>query len=73
MELLESISGFSKEKARDLIMKRVENDLEVEITSMVKEREIEAKLEVDKKAKDMLVMTMQKYASDVTNEKQFQL
>ena len=69
MELLESISGFSKEKARDLIMKRVENDLEVEITSMVKEREIEAKLEVEKKAKDMLVMTMQKYASDVTNEK----
>ena len=69
MELLESISSFSKEKARDLIMKRVENDLEVEITSMVKEREIEAKLEVDKKAKDMLVMTMQKYASDVTNEK----
>ena len=69
MELLESITGFSKEKARDLIMKRVENDLEVEITSMVKEREIEAKLEVDKKAKDMLVMTMQKYASDVTNEK----
>ena len=69
MELLESISGFSKEKARDLIMKRVENDLEVEITSMVKEREIEAKLEGDKKAKAMLVMTMQKYASDVTNEK----
>ena len=69
LDLLESISGFSKEKARDMIMKRVEADLEVEITSMVKEREIEAKLEVDKKAKDMLVMTMQKYASDVTNEK----
>ncbi len=69
LELLEDISGFSKEKARDMIMKRVEADLEVEITSMVKEREVEAKLEVDKKAKDMLVMTMQKYASDVTNEK----
>ena len=69
LQLLESISGFSKEKARDMIMKRVERDLEVEITSMVKEREAEAKLEVDKKAKDMLVMSMQKYASDVTNEK----
>ena len=69
LEMLENISGFSKEKARDMIMKRVEADLEVEITSMVKEREIEAKLEVDKKAKDMLVMTMQKYASDVTNER----
>lgn len=69
LELLESISGFSKDKARDMIMKRVESDLEVEITSMIKEREIEAKLEIDRKAKDMLVMTMQKYASDVTNEK----
>lgn len=69
LELLENISGFSKEKARDMIMKRVESDLEVEITSMIKEREIEAKLEIDRKAKDMLVMTMQKYASDVTNEK----
>ena len=68
LQLLESISGFSKEKARDMIMKRVESSLEVEITSMIKEREAEAKLEVDKKAKDMLVMTMQKYASDVTNE-----
>ena len=68
LQLLESISGFSKEKARDMIMKRVESALEVEITSMIKEREAEAKLEVDKKAKDMLVMTMQKYASDVTNE-----
>ena len=69
LELLESISGFSKDKARDMLIKRVEDDLEVEITSMIKEREIEAKLEIDRKAKDMLVMTMQKYASDVTNEK----
>jgi ribonucrease Y len=69
MEILEKISGFSKEKAKDMIMKRVEGDLEVEITSLIKEREAEAKLEVDRKAKDMLVMSMQKYASDVTNEK----
>lgn len=69
MEMLESISGFTKEKAREMIMSRVESALEVEITSMVKEREMEAKLEIDKKAKDMLVSSMQKYASDVTNEK----
>jgi len=68
-ELLESISGFSKEKAHNLIMKRVESDMEVEITTYIKERQAEAKLEVDRKAKDMLVMSMQKYASDVTNEK----
>ena len=69
MEMLESISGFSKEKAHDLIMKRVEGEMEIEVATYIKERESEAKLEVDKKAKDMLVMSMQKYASDVTNEK----
>jgi len=69
LDLLEKISGFSKDKARDMIMKRVEADLEVEITSMIKEREVEAKLEVDRRSKEMLVMSMQKYASDVTNEK----
>lgn len=69
LELLESISGFSKEKAHDLIMKRVESDMEVEIAAYIKEQEAETKLDVDRKAKDMLVMSMQKYASDVTNEK----
>ena len=42
---------------------------QVEISFIwLKKEKSEAKLEVDKKAKDMLVMTMQKYASDVTNE-----
>lgn len=68
LELLESISGFSKDKAHDLIMKRVEADMDVEIASYIKEREAETKLEVDKKAKDLLVSSMQKYSSDVTNE-----
>ena len=68
IELLEKISKYSKEQAHDLIMKRIESEMENEIASYIKEREIEAKLEVDKKSKDMLVMSMQKYASDVTNE-----
>jgi ribonuclease Y len=68
IKLLESISGFSKEKAHDLLMKRVESEMENEIAAYIKEQEAEAKLEVDKKAKDLLVMSMQKYASDVTNE-----
>ena len=67
MEKLESIAKFSKEKAHDLIMKRVESDMEVEIAEYIKEREAEAKLEVDNKAKDLLVSSMQKYSNDVTN------
>ena len=67
MEKLESIAKFSKEKAHDLIMKRVESDMEVEIAEFIKEKEAEAKLEVDEKAKNLLVNSMEKYSNDVTN------
>ena len=68
LKLLESISGYSKEKARDLVMKKVEESMTLEIAAYIKEKEAEAKLEVDKKSKNMLVESMQKYASDVVEE-----
>ena len=68
IDLLSKISGLDKEKAKDLIMKKVEEDISNEIVSYIKEREDEAKLISDKKAKEMLVSSMQKYASDVSNE-----
>ena len=68
LEMLENISGYSKEKAKNEIMKKVEASMNLEISEYIKERETEAKLEADKKAKSILVTSMQKYASDVTNE-----
>lgn len=68
LEELERISGFSKEQAKESIMKIVEEKMSKEIATFIKERETEAKLDVDTKAKEMLVACMQKYAADVTNE-----
>ena len=68
IELLEKISGFSKDKARELVMKKVEEDMSREISVYLKEREDEAKLEADRKAKDILVSSMERYANDVTSE-----
>ena len=68
IELLEKISGFSKEKARDMVLKKVEEEMNKEISIYLKEREDEARLEADKKAKEYLVSSMQRYASDVTSE-----
>lgn len=68
METLEKISGFSKEKAKAVVMKKVEESTAKEIAGYIKEREQEAKLEVDRKSKQMLVTTMEKYAADVANE-----
>ncbi len=68
LDLLQEISGISREKAKEMVMTKVREAMSLEIASYIKERENEAKLEVDKKAKDLLVSSMQKFASDVSNE-----
>ena len=68
LDLLEKISGISKDKAKEMVMTKVREAMSMEIAAYIKERENEAKLEVDKKAKDLLVSSMQKFASDVANE-----
>ena len=54
-------------------MKKVEEDMNIEIANYIKEREDEAKLKVDKSAKEMLVATMQRYSSDVSNSKAYSI
>ena len=68
MDLLESISGYSKERAKDEVLKKVEEMMDLEVANYVKDRESEAKLEADRKAKTLLVSCMEKYAGDVANE-----
>ena len=68
LEKLEKISGLTKEQARKNIMAIVEETMTKEIAAYIKDKEAEAKLDVDKKAKEMLITSMQKYSSDVTNE-----
>ncbi|MEG2322179.1 MAG: ribonuclease Y [Bacilli bacterium] len=68
VELLEKIAGYSKNQARDLVMKKVEEMMNLEIGAYIKDREVEAKLEVDKKAKSLLVSSMQKYSGDVASD-----
>jgi len=68
LEMLEKISGLSKIEAKDLIMKQVESSISLELAAYIKDRESEAKLEADKKAKSLLISCMQKYAGEVSNE-----
>lgn len=68
MEMLEKIACYTKEEARKIILSQVEESMSLEIASIIKEKQAEAKLAVDKNAKSMLVSSMQKYASDVASE-----
>ena len=68
IDLLDKIAGYSKNQAREMVLKKVEEMMNLEIAAYIKDREAQAKLEVDKKAKNLLVSSMQKYASDVASE-----
>lgn len=68
IKLLESIAGYSKNQAREMVLKKVEEMMNLEIAAYIKDKEAEAKLEVDRKAKAMLTSSMQKYAGDVASE-----
>ena len=68
LELLEKISGFSKVKAKDLVMKQVKENMTKEISEYIREQENEAKLTADKTAKEMIVTSMQKYAADIASD-----
>ena len=68
LELLEKISGFSKDKARELVMSKVKENMTKEISEYIKEAENEAKLVADKQARELIVTSMQKYAADIASD-----
>lgn len=65
---LERVAALSKEDAKDMIMKSTEEELDHELTVMVKESEQRAKDEADRKAKDILSLAIQSCAADQVSE-----
>ncbi|WP_033544075.1 ribonuclease Y [Planococcus sp. CAU13] len=61
---MERISSLTREEAKSIILEQVENELSTDIAAMVKESEIRAKEESDKKAKNILSLAMQRFAAD---------
>ena len=61
---LERISNLTREQAKAIILGKVENEVSHEIAVMVKESEVRAKEEADKKAKEILSLAMQRCAPD---------
>lgn len=68
LSLLEQISGFSKEKARHLVLNQVKEGMNRELAEYIKEREDEAKLSADKIARELIVTSMQRYSADVASD-----
>ena len=65
---LQRIAELTKEDAAQVIMKQTEEELSHELTMMVKESEQRAKEEADRKAKNLLLLAIQRCAADQVSE-----
>ena len=64
IEKLEKTAGFSKEEAKDILLKNVEREIKDKAGKMIKDIEDEAKKVANKKAKEIVVNAIQKTAID---------
>lgn len=65
---LEKISGLSVQEAKDLIIKNLENDARHDAQALINKIEQEAQLSAEKKAKDILITTIQRIAPETTGD-----
>ncbi len=65
---LEKISGLTAEEAKKLIIRNLENEAKHDSQGLINKIEEEAKHTAEKKARDILVTTIQRLATDVSSE-----
>ncbi|MBO4727731.1 MAG: ribonuclease Y [Spirochaetaceae bacterium] len=65
---LERISGLTAEEAKSLIIKDLESDARRDAQVLLNKVEQEAQLSAEKKARDILVATIQRIATEVTGD-----
>ena len=68
MEILERISGFSKEQAKALLLEMLEGELEHEKALRIKENEQHTREEADTIAREILAHAIQRCAADHSSE-----
>jgi ribonuclease Y len=64
IEELERISGYTRDEAKDQLLRNLEDELKHESVKLIKEMETKTKEEADKKAKKIIVEAIQRYAAD---------
>jgi len=66
--LLEQVAGISADEAKERFMKLVESEMRHESAKLVKRIEEETQSQADKKAKEIIVGAIQRYAADYVAE-----
>ncbi len=67
-KVLERIAGLSGEDAKELLLKKIEDEVRHDAAQMVRDIESEARDEADKRAKNIVSLSIQRVAADHTAE-----
>ncbi len=67
-EVLEQLSGLTAEEAKEELIERVESEVKHELAQRLDDLETKFKEEADEKAKNILSLAIQRYASDHVSE-----
>ncbi|MCG8452814.1 MAG: ribonuclease Y [Spirochaetales bacterium] len=65
---LERISGLTAEEAKKILIQGLENEARHDAQALLNKIEVEAQAAADKKARDILITTIQRLATEVTTE-----
>lgn len=65
---LERISGLTSAEAKDILLRRVEDEIKHEMAIMIKDIEAQAKEEGDKRARNVITLAIQRCAADHVSE-----
>lgn len=68
MAELERVSAMTRDEAKDELLKMVESDSRQDMVRIIRQVEADIKAEADRKARDIIVMAMQRVASDQVSE-----
>ncbi|MDF9867583.1 ribonuclease Y [Bacilli bacterium PM5-3] len=67
--LLENISGFSKQEAKQELVEQVKSQIQNEMSALIKEAEEEAKEKSEATAKNLVAIAIQRYSAEQANER----
>lgn len=65
---LERISAMTREEAKDELLQMVEHEARQDMTRIIRQVEADVKVDADRKAREIIVMAMQRVASDQVSE-----
>lgn len=65
---LEKVANLSKDEARELLFKKIEEEAKADLVAQIKKVELEMRNEAQEKAKQIIVDAIQRYAAETTVE-----